>query len=132
METTLTPWTLEEARKERNMAMGALRHDCNGSRDPDMRSNCGACCLLGYHPRGEDRTCPNYAGWLRVYIQLKMPVLFKAARAEMEDQTTRENQRYMDAIQRDVLTWGCPVKGHDGKNLCPVCGGTRRTKGSLQ
>ncbi len=63
-------------------------------RDPD---NCAACALQMLPE-------PNYAGWLRVYIQAGMRPNTKAALKEIERART-ENPRYFDAILRDIRTY---------------------------
>lgn len=103
------PWSQEEAQHLSNTARQCLtRHECQGKRDPDMRDNCGACVLSGYERREERGTAkregPNYAGWVRIYVELGIvPVKFKkAALAELE---RMDNVLYLNALKRDIVTF---------------------------
>lgn len=103
------PWTREEAASLKNIALSLYtRHDCGGSRRIDMRENCGACVLSGYAPYGEKKalrqTGPNYAGWLRLYVQMnRLPSKWR--RATKREIETNDNQTYLAALKRDVVTF---------------------------
>lgn len=72
------------------------------------RENCGACALDGYGAHADGDTAPlapNYAGWARIYVKAGMRVREEwhaGFLAELED----ENERYREALHRDVRTFG--------------------------
>jgi hypothetical protein len=123
----------------RRMALQLLcRHDHNMSdRARLTRENCSACVLNGYHPRGEKHDGrPNYAGWLRVYIQAGKRFDLDAARIELtearngatyDDYTTEPNLAYYNAILDDAEAFGCPRK----HSACPVCAAVGARKEQL-
>lgn len=89
------------------------RHDHSPTNDPDVRENCGACTLAGYHPKGERRDFINYAGWARVYIQAGrfIPVNLRYAfLAELAS----SNRAYADALKQDIRDFGINIG--DDKN----------------
>ena len=93
------PWTDKEAAGFRQTAIREYyRHSYQhgARRDPD---NCAACAL-------QMRPEPNYAGWLRVYIQAGVRPNTRAALKEIE-RAQSENERYYQAILRDIRTY-CP------------------------
>ena len=77
------------------------------------RENCGACVLRGYKPRGgwgdpesdAKDAGPNYAGWARCYVQAGYSIPRKWRKA-FERETASTNRRYVEALARDVATWG--------------------------
>lgn len=80
-------------------ARNVSRHDdYPHSRDVN---NCGACALRHYTAA----EAPNYAGWLRIYIALGWAVPRRHYADELA-YAQAENQRYYEAIQRDIATWG--------------------------
>lgn len=94
-------WTLDEAnRLTRTARREYFEHSyAHGRRrDPD---NCAACALQAGTGKGWEG--PNYAGWLRVYIEAGIRPNTKAALKEIERART-ENPRYFDAILRDIHT----------------------------
>lgn len=82
------------------------RHDHNlRDSSPDVRENCGACTLNGYHPKGERRDFISYAGWARVYIQAGKRInksLHYAFLAELAS----DNRAYAEALKKDILEFG--------------------------
>lgn len=94
------------------------------------RSNCGACALSGYGLTDRDiRRCgPDYAGWARVYVQAGRPVpigwsaplwreLAGAGRIDPDGQTGDANDRYGNALRRDVATFGLMFATPDGRTV---------------
>jgi len=65
------------------------------------RDNCGACAVAAY----TEQTPPNYAGWLRVWIEAGRPVPRQHYETEIA-QAQVENVGYYEAILRDVETFG--------------------------
>jgi hypothetical protein len=95
-------WTFEESnRLERSARREYFEHSYQHGRrrDPD---NCAACALQA--GTGKNWDGPNYAGWLRVYIEAGIRPNAKAALKEIERART-ENPRYFDAILRDIRTY---------------------------
>lgn len=136
-------WPITEAQQLRAISLRCItQHDCQGSRFVDMRENCGACTLLGYHSSADRRSRdfdgrPNHAGWLRTYIQIGRGTKSAYVARELEDakaghdygdwQST-PNPHYYNAILRDVVTFGCPnarQRTHDAATYdaatCPLC-----------
>lgn len=120
--------------QQRLIALRLLaQHDHNMSdRARLTRENCGACCLNGYHPRGEKHDGrPNYAGWLRVYIQAGKRFDLKSAAIELTEARqgwdygdgyrSEPNAAYYNAILDDAEYYGCPRK----HSSCPVCAAVR-------
>jgi len=95
----------EFRQKQINARAQFSRHDCNMSSDPNMRSNCGACCLAGYHPRGERSDFINYAGWARVYIQAGKHIPDQVRFDFMADLAS-DNQSYANALKQDIRDFG--------------------------
>ena len=93
----MRPWTPEETNTfTRTARREYLDHSyAHGRRrDPD---NCAACALQVLPE-------PNYAGWLRVYIQAGIKPNTKAAFKEIERARTK-NPQYFEAILRDIATY---------------------------
>lgn len=92
------------------------RHDHNKSDNtPEVKENCGACCLNGYHPKGERRDFINYAGWARLYIQASkfIPVNLRYAfLAELAS----SNRSYAEALKQDIKDYGINVESGSFKN----------------
>lgn len=65
------------------------------------RDNCGACAVASY----TEQDPPNYAGWLRVWIQAGKPVPRQHYETEIAE-AQAENASYYEAIIRDVETFG--------------------------
>jgi hypothetical protein len=111
------PWDAETARRERAIAQQLLtRHDGHG-RTQLERENCAACVLHGYEPRGgfdDDirvkKVGPNYAGWLRVWVQACGYIPSKFNAGVKYELATNDNQAYMDALKRDIVTF-CKREG---------------------
>lgn len=93
------PWPAKQARELVVGAVNVSRHSTHA--DQIARDNCGACALRRYG----DENGPNYAGWLRIYIQLGWRVPKKHYDAEIA-YADAENTQYRHAISRDVSTWG--------------------------
>jgi hypothetical protein len=91
--------------KQTNARAQFTRHDHAPTNDPDVRSNCSACTLAGYHPKGERRDFINNAGWARVYIQAGKFIpsnLHMAFLAELAS----TNRAYADALRQDINDFG--------------------------
>lgn len=99
---TCEPWPTEKRRELHAQAVNVSRHSSHA--DQIARDNCGACALS--HQTMSD--APDYAGWLRIYIQLGWPMFRKHYNAEL-DYAEAENPQYYDAIMRDIATFG-PAK----------------------
>jgi hypothetical protein len=96
---TSSPWPADEASSLRSSARNCWQHyDYPHRKDVD---NCGACALEAM----SDTEPPNYAGWLRIYLELGRAIPRQHYHAEME-YAERENPRYRDAIMRDIATYG--------------------------
>lgn len=108
MATKAEPWNEADAKGLRATSRALLaRHDHGrefyGPEDEKLtRENCGACVLNGYGSHG---TAPNYAGWLRVFIEAGRPVPALWLDTEMLDAQTW-NPAYYSAILRSVATFG--------------------------
>lgn len=72
---------------------------------PDERESCGACCLNGYHPKGERRDFINYAGWARLYIQAGK-FIPKAVRYNFLAELASDNRAYANALVQDIRDFG--------------------------
>ena len=81
------------------------RHDCNGSKDPEVRSSCSACTLGGYHPKGESKHFINNAGWARVYIQAGK-FIPKNVQFDFMAELASDNRSYADALVKDIRDYG--------------------------
>lgn len=135
--TVYAPWDEETAKRERNIAHALLsRHDhdwtfCGRTRaekreDENLtRSNCGACVLNGYQDRDDDEhkpaDGPNYAGWARVFVEAGRSIPATWAEAFVREFTDNDNERYVEALKRDVATFGMPHV--DGLKVEPVVSG---------
>ena len=98
-------WPTKEAAQIRAMATQLLdRHDHTPSdRDPMTRENCGACVLGGYVGRGEKRgERPNYAGWMRLFIEAGRPIKSKWV---LEEFSSNTNAAYLTAVMRSIATF---------------------------
>lgn len=105
-------WSEGEQRHYRNTARQCLTsHDHGSDRSELARTNCGACVLGGYEPRGgwgDGRTRadgPNYAGWARIYVEagFAIPRLWEAA---FERERHGDNDRYSAALELSIATFG--------------------------
>lgn len=92
------------------------RHDHNLSdRSPEVREDCGACCLNGYHPKGERKDFINYAGWARLYIQ-SGKFIPKHLRYAFLAELASSNRAYADALKQDIKEYGINVEFGSFKN----------------
>lgn len=154
------PWVPSEAQRHRNTAENCLcRHDHGNDRSQLARENCGACCLGGYRPRVKDdewpKDAPNYAGWVRIYIEAGRSIPPRFARAFVHELSPglTDNSLYRDACLRSLATYGIPgglsteqqeqVKAalragltncpdrmnHHVGHLCDTCGNDERRDG---
>jgi len=109
--TTLYPeqtppecWSEAETKHLRNTAFAMLGEHWQHSNRLSERRECGACVLTKRD--GTDKHAPpNYAGWLRVYIQIHRTVPQTWFDAELSE-AQADNQLYHDAILRDIATFG--------------------------
>ena len=92
------------------------RHDHN-MRDKSqlVRENCGACCLNGYHPKGERRDFINYAGWARLYIQASKFIPNNLRYAFLAELAS-SNRSYAEALKQDIKDYGINVESGSFKN----------------
>jgi hypothetical protein len=100
------PWDDEKRRQLHAQAVGITRHSTHhpggtAAQVKLARDNCGACALRTM----TQQDAPNYAGWLRIYIQLGWPVLKQHYDSELR-YAEAENPQYYAAIQRDIATFG--------------------------
>lgn len=103
-------WEAEQAKHLRNTARQCyMVHDCGGNRSVEVRENCGACCLGGYYPYTKRHRVreegPNYAGWLRTYIQLGIVPPASWQKAVWSELKRVDNPAYLDALRRDIVTF---------------------------
>lgn len=96
--TTYQPWDEKKAADLRAQAADCAAH--NGHGDALARENCPGCAL-----RYSDDEAPDYAGWLRIYIELGRPVPRRHYDTEMV-YAEKENPPYHTAVLRDVATFG--------------------------
>lgn len=74
----------------------------HGPHDDQLcRDNCGACAVATY----TEQEPPNYAGWLRVWIQAGRRVPRQHYESEIAE-AQADNALYYEAILRDVETFG--------------------------
>lgn len=92
------PWDAKKAADLRAQAADCAAHGSHADRI--ARENCPGCAL-----RYSDDEAPDYAGWLRIYIELGRPVPRQHYDTEMA-YAEKENTAYHDAIMRDVATFG--------------------------
>lgn len=81
----------------------------------DERESCGACCLNGYHPKGERRDFINYAGWARLYVQAGKYIP-KAVRFDFLADLASDNRSYADALVQDIRDFGINCEAGAFKN----------------
>lgn len=93
-------WDTDKAKQLTRQARVILS-DHGPHSDQIARDNCGACAVNKY----TDTDAPNYAGWLRVYIEAGKPIPRQHYQTEMA-YAERENIAYRDAILRDIETYG--------------------------
>lgn len=74
-----------------------------------------ACCLNGYHPKGERRDFINYAGWARLYIQAGKYIP-KAVRYDFLAELASDNRSYADALAQDIKDFGINCEAGAFKN----------------
>lgn len=107
-------WPADIAKRERAIAQQMMNrhdHDMPISRVPAWErqmvwENCGACVLARTGRDGNDaKQMPNYAGWLRCYIQAGEAVPQAWLEVELADAET-SNPAYYKAILRDIATYG--------------------------
>lgn len=106
-ELDVPPWDAETSTQQARLARQLLKCEGHGQWAGDVltRENCGACVLRGYGMTENGWDAPNYAGWARIYVQARRPVP-EAWRAAFLSELNDENERYRDALRRDVLTYG--------------------------
>lgn len=97
--TIYQSWSADEQKRLVSTARGSWRHGSHA--DQVARDNCPGCAL--------EADNPNYAGWLRIYIQLGKPVSPEAYGAEIAA-ALDDNPRYYEAVMRDIATWGVKFK----------------------
>jgi hypothetical protein len=76
-----------------------------------VRENCAACVLNGYWPRGDDewpRDEPNYAGWVRCYIQAGRTIPRKYIPGFIRA-LTGDNRMYARAVVEDIDAFGARI-----------------------
>jgi hypothetical protein len=102
-------WSESEAANLQRTARRLFRdHGHTGYADKLTRDNCGACALAGYGEStdgGRAPLAPNYAGWARDYVQAGRGIPARWVDA-FGAELSGENQRYADALRRDVATFG--------------------------
>ena len=103
----VTPWSDVEARNLQSTAQRVLSdHYGHSKPDPD---NCGACASMMPSKAGAwddpTDTRPNYAGWLRIYVEARRAVPEAWYLAEIAE-AQRTNLAYYQAIQRSIKTFG--------------------------
>lgn len=104
---TYLPWSDEQAAQLRATSQRMVAtHDWAHPRPTDV-DNCGRCALLTY----TDTDAPNYAGWLRTYVQFGRPVPRQHYDTEVA-YALAENRLYHEALMRDIATFG--IKFTDG------------------
>lgn len=92
------------------------RHDHNrNDTSPLTRENCGACCLNGYHPKGERKDFINYAGWARLYIQAER-FIPNNLRYTFLAELASDNRPYAEALKQDIIDFGINVEFGSFKN----------------
>ena len=108
------PWNDAEKERQRVTAHQCLTgHDCGEEKSRLSIENCGACVLdLREVTRPERKArmlvttgAPNYAGWLRVYIEGRKEVPLVWYVAEMS-RAKADNPAYYNAILRSIATFG--------------------------
>ena len=99
--------TPEKHEMNKKIALQCLnRHDHNKSdNSPETKESCGACCLNGYHPKGERRDFINYAGWARLYIQAGKFIPNNLKFAFLAELAST-NRSYADALREDIKEYG--------------------------
>lgn len=106
----------EQHENDKRTAFALLRrHDHSATNDPEVRENCGACVLNGYHQKGERRDFINYAGWARVYIQAGKRIDKKIQFAFLAELAS-ENRAYADALKDDIRQFGINCEAGSFKN----------------
>ena len=104
--TEYQPWDDDKRRHLIATARQCWHHYPGHTTDPHRLDNCAG-CALERHNRAE---APNYAGWLRIYIELGKPVYRHHYNREIE-YALEGNRAYYDAIMRDIATFGIKFKG---------------------
>jgi len=107
----------QEHNQKRLIALQCLtRHDHNQSDNtPLVKENCGACCLNGYHPKGERRDFINYAGWARLYIQAGK-FIPNNIRFDFMAELASDNRLYAEALQQDIRDYGINCESGSFRN----------------
>lgn len=95
---TWLPWDEKKAADLRAQAADCAAHGSHADRI--AHDNCPGCAL-----RYSDDEAPDYAGWLRIYVQLGKPVPRQHYDTEMA-YAEKDNPPYRDAVLRDVATFG--------------------------
>lgn len=80
-------------------------HSAEDARDPLVRENCSA-CVLSAPLKARRWRSPNYAGWMRVYVEAGVRV--PADRIIRELRRT-DNLAYVAALKRDLVTFSIGV-----------------------
>ena len=80
-------------------------HGHKPTNDPLVRENCGACCLGGYHPKGEPNDDINYAGWARLYIAAGRYIPKKLNYAFLAELAS-DNRSYVNCLIEDIKAYG--------------------------
>lgn len=76
----------------------------------EVRENCGACTLNGYHPKGERRDFINYAGWARIYIEAGKFIPNNLQFAFLAELAS-DNRAYAEALKEDIREFGINSRG---------------------
>jgi hypothetical protein len=109
------PWSDTEARELRVTSRRILRdHGHPGDWDDLTRGACGACALDGWQPVQEADTngghlTPNHCAWARTYVQAGWPIPARFAQAFLWEAANDDNDRYRDALARDIATFGVVI-----------------------
>jgi len=98
------PWDERERLRLIATARQCAKHSAYHTTDKLARENCGGCAL-----RYTQKYAPNYAGWVRIYIELGWEVPRWHYERELE-YARNENMAYHDAIMRDIETFGIRLK----------------------
>ncbi len=93
-------WDADTADKLRAIAVNIFS-DHGSHTDQVSRENCRACAIGTFTEH--DR--PDYAGWVRLWIQAGWRVPRQHYEAEIAE-AQQENPKYYEAILRDVETFG--------------------------
>lgn len=98
------PWGADEKRRLEITARQCATHSQYHTTDKLARENCPGCAL-----KYTQKHAPNYAGWVRIYIELGWEVPRWHYERELE-YAREENPAYHNAIMRDIATFGIRLK----------------------